>query len=44
MVAGWQAYREPQLLGSPEMRALQAYLQADCRALWNILRWLRSEE
>ncbi|MCI0622069.1 MAG: hypothetical protein L0387_10440 [Acidobacteria bacterium] len=42
MVMGWKAYSSSQPLESMEMKCLQQYLAADCRALWQILRWLRS--
>jgi hypothetical protein len=42
MVMGWKAYTTPMPLESMEMKLLQEYLEADCRALWQVLRWLRS--
>ena len=42
MVMGWKAYECDQPTESEEMIILTQYLEADCRALWNILRWLRS--
>lgn len=39
---GWYAYRSPEPLRSKEMQLLGAYLEADCRAVWTILTWLRS--
>jgi len=42
MVMGWRAYEHPKPLESPEMATLQQYLEADCRALWAILSWLRA--
>jgi predicted RecB family nuclease len=42
MVMGWKAYLTPQPLESKEMGLLKEYLEADCRALWGILKWLRS--
>jgi uncharacterized protein len=42
MVMGWRAYEGPNPLESEEMDTLKLYLEADCKALWNILRWLRS--
>ena len=42
MVMGWNAYKEADPLKSHEMGLLKAYLEADCKALWNILRWLRT--
>ncbi len=41
-VMGWRAYEHPQPLDTSEMATLKEYLEADCQALWNILRWLRS--
>ncbi|GAB4190026.1 MAG: hypothetical protein OHK0022_02560 [Roseiflexaceae bacterium] len=40
-LVGWHAYRQPDPLRSREMQILAAYLEADCRAVWQILRWLR---
>ena len=42
MVMGWKAYQAANPLQTQEMRALTEYLEADCKALWNILRWLRT--
>jgi predicted RecB family nuclease len=42
MVMGWRAYQVPSPLDSEEMDILKQYLEADCRALWAILRWLRT--
>jgi uncharacterized protein len=42
MVMGWRAYQTGDPLGSEEMRLLRRYLEADCQALWQILRWLRA--
>jgi hypothetical protein len=42
MVMGWKAYLAPEPLESTEMGLLKEYLEADCRALWGILKWLRS--
>jgi uncharacterized protein len=42
MVMGWRAYETGDPLGSEEMRLLRRYLEADCQALWQILRWLRA--
>jgi hypothetical protein len=41
MVMGWQAYQAPQPLESAEMKTIAQYLEADCRAVWGILAWLR---
>ena len=42
MVMGWKAYQAADPLQTQEMRTLTGYLEADCKALWNILRWLRT--
>jgi len=42
MVMGWNAYAAPKPLETIEMKLLQEYLAADCRALWQILRWVRT--
>jgi hypothetical protein len=42
MVMGWRSYAKPKPLDCMEMKCLQEYLEADCRALWQILRWLRT--
>jgi uncharacterized protein len=39
---GWHAYRSPDPLRCREMQLLGAYLEADCRAVWTILNWLRA--
>ena len=41
MVMGWRAYQEPEPLETPEMALLTDYLEADCRALLAVLRWMR---
>jgi hypothetical protein len=41
MVMGWKAYQNPEPLASDEMNTLKIYLDADCKALWHILKWLR---
>jgi uncharacterized protein len=41
MVMGWRAYDKPEPTNTGEMAVLCDYLEADCRALWNVLRWLR---
>ena len=43
MVMGWKAYAASDPLQSPEMTTLTQYLEADCRALRNLLAWLRSQ-
>jgi uncharacterized protein len=42
MVIGWEAYQSPDPAATEEMGLLTHYLEADCQALWNILRWLRA--
>lgn len=42
MVMGWRMYESPDPARSPEMAVLSAYLEADVRALWQVLRWLRA--
>lgn len=42
MVMGWTAYQTGHPLESQEMTTLTQYLEADCKALWKILKWLRS--
>lgn len=42
MVMGWHAYKTASPLESQEMVTLSQYLEADCKALWNILRWMRA--
>ena len=41
MVMGWAAYESPQPLDTSEMQALSEYLEVDCKAMWQVLRWLR---
>jgi uncharacterized protein len=40
-VMGWYAYQCPDPIESYEMRQLRTYLAADCRATYQVLRWLR---
>ena len=42
MVMGWKAYKNEKPLGTQEMEIITQYLEADCRALRNVLKWLRS--
>jgi uncharacterized protein len=43
MVMGWRAYQAPvPPRWSKEMEQLKLYLEADCKALWKILQWMRS--
>jgi uncharacterized protein len=44
MVMGWRAYESDHPLESAEMQLLREYLDADCRAVWKILTWMRSAE
>jgi uncharacterized protein len=41
MVMGWQAYQFGNPLESPEMHKITEYLNVDCMALWQILKWMR---
>jgi len=43
MVMGWRAYETGDPVNSEEMGHLKQYLDADCKALWQVLRWLRAE-
>jgi hypothetical protein len=43
MVMGWKAYQSPTPLETYEMITIRQYLEIDCKALWQILRWLRSD-
>lgn len=40
-VMGWRAYEDSAPLETEEMRILREYLTTDCKALWQVLRWLR---
>ncbi|MCH7927502.1 MAG: ribonuclease H-like domain-containing protein, partial [Candidatus Dadabacteria bacterium] len=42
MVMGWKAYENKKPLETIEMSNIKEYLEADCKALWNVLKWLRS--
>jgi hypothetical protein len=42
MVMGWAAYRKPNSLRTTEMQVLSEYLEIDCKAMWQVLRWLRT--
>ena len=44
MVMGWRAYMDSNPLQSEEMNLLTQYLEADFKALWNIQRWIRSQQ
>lgn len=41
-VAGWKAYEEASPLASPHMKIVREYNEVDCRALLEIVKWLRS--
>ena len=41
MVMGWKAYEDKNPLDTKEISIITEYLEADCRALLNVLRWLR---
>lgn len=42
MVMGWKAYENKKPLETIEMSNIKEYLEADCKALWNVLKWLRA--
>lgn len=42
-VAGWKAYAAAKPLEAPEMKIVAEYNEVDCRALWKILKWVRSK-
>ncbi len=42
MVMGWRSYQTEDPATTAEMGLLRRYLEADCQALWQILRWLRA--
>lgn len=42
MVMGWKAYEGSDPLRTQEMNTLSRYLEADCMALRNVLKWMRS--
>jgi hypothetical protein len=42
MVMGWKAYATRDPLQSAEMATLTEYLEADCKALYHLMTWLRS--
>ncbi len=44
MVMGWKAYGNSRPTTCDEMKILKQYLEADCKALWCILRWMRDGE
>jgi hypothetical protein len=44
MVMGWQAYQNLRPLETYEMDTIRQYLEIDCKALWQILRYLRFKE
>ncbi len=44
MVMGWKGYQGGDIDKSDEIKILTPYLEADCRAVRNILCWMRSFE
>jgi beta-lactamase superfamily II metal-dependent hydrolase len=42
MVMGWKAYENSRPTTCDEMKILKQYLEADCKALWCILSWMRA--
>ena len=42
MVMGWKGYHCGDINKSEEIRLLTPYLEADCRAVCNVLCWMRS--
>lgn len=42
-VAGWKAYQTTSPLESDEMQIITEYNEVDCRALYEILSWMRNE-
>lgn len=42
MVMGWKAYQSASPLDTYEMDTIRRYLETDCKALYEILRWLRN--
>ena len=40
-IAGWKAYKATRPLNSTEMKIVAQYNEVDCRAMWEIVRWLR---
>ena len=43
MVLGWNAYASEKPLDTPQMTEIIAYLEADCQAMRQALRWLRTK-
>ena len=43
MVMGWEAYQSTVPTQTAELNTIHAYLDADCKALWAILGWLRDQ-
>ena len=41
MVMGWSAYAKGNIRTSTELDSMLPYLQADCRAVRNVLAWMR---
>jgi beta-lactamase superfamily II metal-dependent hydrolase len=44
MVLGWRAYENRRPANCDEMKIIRQYLEADCKALWCILRWMRARD
>ena len=44
MVAGWRMYEHPEPRETDEYNDLCRYLETDCKALHQILSWLRHQE
>jgi len=42
VVMGWNMYEQPEILKSEEFTPLCQYLEIDCKAMWQVLRWLRA--
>jgi hypothetical protein len=41
MVMGWSAYEKEDVQNATELESLVPYLEADCRAVHSVLRWMR---
>ena len=44
MVMGWRMYEAADPTQTEEISILTEYLEADCRALWKVVKWLRSHK
>ena len=40
-VAGWKAYETERALESSHMKIVKEYNEVDCKALYEVVRWLR---